>query len=199
MLIFEYVLPFSISTVYQRIESANRSNTAEKNLALWEEMKKGTEVGLKSCVRAKMDMKSDNGCMRDPTMYRCKLEPHITTGTKYKGKEVCLLILCPLGRTCLAFLTELSYQRFAATMELFFFPFHTNKNFSLPDLRFRMSDRGQHRGRYARVAYDRVSRPGRSIFLVHRRLGTPSRPHLGVRAIELAEPRFVQAQADVVR
>ena len=76
---FAFIIPF------QRTESQNRSNTPEQNLALWVEMKSGTEKGLKCCVRAKMDMKSDNGCMRDPTMYRCKLEPHITTGTKYKG------------------------------------------------------------------------------------------------------------------
>ncbi|KAH9496203.1 hypothetical protein Btru_010496 [Bulinus truncatus] len=29
-------------------------------------------------------MKSDNGCLRDPTMYRCKNESHVRTGTKYK-------------------------------------------------------------------------------------------------------------------
>ncbi len=55
-----------------------------KNLALWEEMKQGTETGLKCCVRAKIDMNADNGCMRDPTLYRCKLEPHVRTGDKYK-------------------------------------------------------------------------------------------------------------------
>ena len=31
-----------------------------------------------------MNMQSDNGCMRDPTIYRCKNEPHPSTGTKYK-------------------------------------------------------------------------------------------------------------------
>lgn len=56
----------------------------EKNLAMWEEMKKGSPAGQKCAVRAKIDMTSDNGCMRDPTLYRCKLEPHIRTGTKYK-------------------------------------------------------------------------------------------------------------------
>lgn len=56
----------------------------EKNLAMWEEMKKGSPAGQKCAVRAKIDMTSDNGCMRDPTLYRCKLERHIRTGNKYK-------------------------------------------------------------------------------------------------------------------
>ena len=56
----------------------------EKNLAMWEEMKKGTEAGQTCCIRAKVNMQSDNGCMRDPTMYRVRLEPHVRTGDKYK-------------------------------------------------------------------------------------------------------------------
>lgn len=51
---------------------------------MWEEMKKGTEKGQKCCVRAKIDMQSANGCMRDPTIYRCKNEVHPRTGDKYK-------------------------------------------------------------------------------------------------------------------
>lgn len=53
-------------------------------MKMWSEMKSGTEYGQKCCVRAKINMKSDNGCMRDPTMYRCKPEPHPHTGDKYK-------------------------------------------------------------------------------------------------------------------
>ncbi|EDW24465.1 GL24160 [Drosophila persimilis] len=68
----------------QRVESANRSNSVEKNLSLWQEMVNGSEAGQKCCVRAKIDMSSPNGCMRDPTIYRCKNEPHPRTGTKYK-------------------------------------------------------------------------------------------------------------------
>uniref|UniRef100_A0A6A7FM92 Bifunctional glutamate/proline--tRNA ligase-like n=1 Tax=Hirondellea gigas TaxID=1518452 RepID=A0A6A7FM92_9CRUS len=68
----------------ERKDSRNRSNSAEKNLSMWEDMKKATASGLKCAVRAKIDMSSNNGCMRDPTIYRCKLEPHIRTGTKYK-------------------------------------------------------------------------------------------------------------------
>ncbi|CAB4070099.1 EPRS [Lepeophtheirus salmonis] len=67
-----------------RTESKNRSNTVEKNMNLWKEMKAGTDKGISCCVRAKINMLSDNGCMRDPTIYRCKNEPHPSTGSKYK-------------------------------------------------------------------------------------------------------------------
>ncbi|XP_070578959.1 bifunctional glutamate/proline--tRNA ligase-like [Ptychodera flava] len=67
----------------QRQESKNRNNSIEKNLEMWNEMKKGTEFGQKCCLRAKIDMNSDNGCMRDPTIYRCKVETHVKTGNKY--------------------------------------------------------------------------------------------------------------------
>eukprot|EP00731_Ephydatia_muelleri_P022193 Em0014g784a len=67
-----------------RVESKNRNNSVETNMALWKEMKCGTEKGTTYCLRAKMDMQCDNGCMRDPTLYRSKLEPHPRTGDKYK-------------------------------------------------------------------------------------------------------------------
>ena len=67
-----------------RKESKCRSNSVAKNLSLWEEMKKGSDLGQRCAVRAKMDMSSDNGCMRDPTIYRCKPEPHPATGDRYK-------------------------------------------------------------------------------------------------------------------
>nr|XP_026500384.1 bifunctional glutamate/proline--tRNA ligase [Vanessa tameamea] len=68
----------------QKVESRNRNNSVEENLRRWQEMVKGTAVGVQNCVRAKIDMQSTNGCMRDPTIYRCKPEPHPRTGTKYK-------------------------------------------------------------------------------------------------------------------
>lgn len=68
----------------QKVESKNRNNSVEKNLQLWEEMKKASDVGVQCCVRAKIDMQSANGCMRDPTIYRCKPETHPRTGTQYK-------------------------------------------------------------------------------------------------------------------
>ncbi|XP_050061571.1 bifunctional glutamate/proline--tRNA ligase-like isoform X5 [Aphis gossypii] len=68
----------------QRIDSINRNNSIEKNLELWKQMVLGTEIGQKCCVRAKIDMQSANGCLRDPTIYRCKPEHHPRTGDKYK-------------------------------------------------------------------------------------------------------------------
>nr|XP_020664116.1 bifunctional glutamate/proline--tRNA ligase isoform X5 [Pogona vitticeps] len=68
----------------QRIESKHRSNSVEKNMQMWEEMKKGTDYGQTCCLRAKIDMNSNNGCMRDPTLYRCKNQPHPRTGNNYK-------------------------------------------------------------------------------------------------------------------
>ncbi|XP_045484689.1 bifunctional glutamate/proline--tRNA ligase isoform X2 [Pieris rapae] len=68
----------------QKVESRNRNNSVEKNLQLWEEMKKGSDIGIQNCVRAKIDMQSPNGCLRDPTIYRCKPEVHPRTGNKYK-------------------------------------------------------------------------------------------------------------------
>ncbi|CRL04183.1 CLUMA_CG017290, isoform A [Clunio marinus] len=68
----------------QRTESKNRKNSVEKNFEMWREMVAGSERGQKCCVRAKIDMSSPNGCLRDPTIYRCKNEPHPRTGTQYK-------------------------------------------------------------------------------------------------------------------
>ncbi len=68
----------------QRKESANRTNSVEKNLTLWSDMIAGNEQGQKCCVRLKINMNSNNGCMRDPTIYRCKPEEHVRTGNKYK-------------------------------------------------------------------------------------------------------------------
>ena len=68
-----------------KTESACRSQSVEENMKLWEEMKKGSDVGLECCVRIKIDMQSDNGCMRDPVCFRCNVEtPHHRTGEKYK-------------------------------------------------------------------------------------------------------------------
>ncbi|KAG7466074.1 hypothetical protein MATL_G00160980 [Megalops atlanticus] len=68
----------------QRVESRHRNNSVEKNMKMWEEMKAGTAYGQTCCMRAKIDMNSNNGCLRDPTLYRCKNTPHPRTGSTYK-------------------------------------------------------------------------------------------------------------------
>lgn len=64
-----------------RIESACRNFTPEKNLEIFEKMLKGEADEY--CLRAKIDMNSNNGCMRDPVLGRTNRNPHQRTGTKY--------------------------------------------------------------------------------------------------------------------
>lgn len=67
------------------IESVNRNQSVEKNMELFEEMRKGSDIGQKHCIRAKIDMQSKNKCMRDPVIYRCIVEiPHHRYQFKYK-------------------------------------------------------------------------------------------------------------------
>jgi len=67
------------------IESKHRTNTVEQNMSMFAEMQKGSEYGLKFCVRAKISMTDLNKCLRDPVMFRCNVTtPHHRTGTKYK-------------------------------------------------------------------------------------------------------------------
>ncbi|QLG74619.1 hypothetical protein HG535_0G05020 [Zygotorulaspora mrakii] len=67
------------------IASARRDRSVEENLKLFtQEMKNGTEEGLKNCVRAKIDYKALNKTLRDPVIYRCNLTPHHRTGTEWK-------------------------------------------------------------------------------------------------------------------
>lgn len=60
--------------------SANRNNSAEKSLQLFDEMLKGTEKGFQCVARAKIDYKSQNGCMRDPVIARCVKTEHAEPG-----------------------------------------------------------------------------------------------------------------------
>lgn len=65
-------------------ECEYRTKTVEENLAAWEQMKIASEIGCKYIVRAKIDMKSLNGTLRDPAIYRVNnITPHIRTGRKY--------------------------------------------------------------------------------------------------------------------
>jgi glutamyl-tRNA synthetase len=65
----------------KKIDSKTRNFTIEQNLEIFEKMIKGEEDEY--CLRAKMDMKSNNGCMRDPVLFRTFKLPHHRTGTKY--------------------------------------------------------------------------------------------------------------------
>lgn len=66
------------------VEGACRNQTIEENLGLWDEMRRGTPLGQKCVVRAKIAMNHRNTSMRDPAMYRCNLTPHHRTGSKFK-------------------------------------------------------------------------------------------------------------------
>lgn len=67
------------------IASARRDRTVEENLRVFEEMTKGSEEGLKNCLRAKISVDDKNKAMRDPVIYRCNLTPHHRTGTQWKA------------------------------------------------------------------------------------------------------------------
>ncbi|CUM64153.1 uncharacterized protein PRCAT00001745001 [Priceomyces carsonii] len=67
------------------IASERRDRSIEDNLRIFtQEMKNGTDEGLKNCLRAKIDYKALNKAMRDPVIYRCNLTPHHRTGNKWK-------------------------------------------------------------------------------------------------------------------
>lgn len=67
------------------LKSQRRDRSVEENLQIFtEEMKNGTEVGLKNCLRAKIDYTALNKLLRDPVIYRCNLTPHHRTGTEWK-------------------------------------------------------------------------------------------------------------------
>jgi glutamyl-tRNA synthetase len=68
----------------RREGNSYREAPVEENLRLWMEMVAGSEIGMTACLRAKIDMTSNNGSMRDPIMYRGKDMPHHRTGTTYK-------------------------------------------------------------------------------------------------------------------
>lgn len=65
----------------ERVESEGRAFSPEKNLEIFEHILKGEADEF--CLRAKIDMKSNNGCMRDPVLGRTNRTPHQKTHKKY--------------------------------------------------------------------------------------------------------------------
>lgn len=66
------------------IKSERRDRSIEENLRVFDEMKKGSEEGLRNCVRAKISVDANNKTLRDPVVYRCNPTPHARTGDKWK-------------------------------------------------------------------------------------------------------------------
>ncbi|KAJ1871924.1 glutamate--tRNA ligase [Coemansia sp. RSA 990] len=66
------------------IASRCRDQSVEENLERFEQMRLGTEMGERCCLRAKISVDCPNKAMRDPVIYRCKPVPHHRTGTAWK-------------------------------------------------------------------------------------------------------------------
>jgi len=77
---YELIKPQMREERGQGIASRRRGATVEENLSRFEEMTKGTEEGLRWCLRAKLSVDNPNKAMRDPVIYRCNLLPHHRTG-----------------------------------------------------------------------------------------------------------------------
>ncbi len=69
----------------QKIESKHRNSSIEDNLRVFNALIAGDKEVRQYCMRAKIDMSSLNGTMRDPVMYRANEIPHHRTGTKFKA------------------------------------------------------------------------------------------------------------------
>lgn len=69
----------------ERKNSKHRNQSPDDAIKFFELMCSGSEEGGKWCLRAKIDMNSDNGTLRDPVLYRQNLEPHHRSGTSYKA------------------------------------------------------------------------------------------------------------------
>jgi glutamyl/glutaminyl-tRNA synthetase len=69
----------------ERKESKHRNASVEENLKWFEALLRGEKDAQKYCLRAKIDMGSVNGTMRDPVLYRSNETPHLKTGTQFKA------------------------------------------------------------------------------------------------------------------
>lgn len=54
----------------KRLPSKRRDRPAAESLAIFREMKAGTDAGKGHCIRARIQYDSNNGAMRDPVIYR---------------------------------------------------------------------------------------------------------------------------------
>ncbi|GMH57229.1 hypothetical protein TL16_g02326, partial [Triparma laevis f. inornata] len=68
-----------------RQNSSRRGFTVQENMDYFDLMCSGDAEGAKWCLRAKINMQSVNGTMRDPVLYRQNLTPHHRSGTTYKA------------------------------------------------------------------------------------------------------------------
>lgn len=66
-----------------RQESKCRAYTVADNMRWFEALLRGEAQDY--CLRAKIDMGSVNGTMRDPVLYRFNATPHHRTGTRFKA------------------------------------------------------------------------------------------------------------------
>jgi hypothetical protein len=69
----------------ERLNSKHRDQTLDESLKYFKLMCSGSQEGSTWCLRAKINMQSDNGTMRDPVLFRQNLEPHHRCGTKFKA------------------------------------------------------------------------------------------------------------------
>ena len=65
------------------LDSSHRTRSVEESLRLFAQMRDGKHPDGSMVLRAKIDMKSPNINMRDPTLYRIKHAEHHRTGSKW--------------------------------------------------------------------------------------------------------------------
>ena len=69
----------------ERQNSRHRDQLLAEAMEYFNLMCSGKEEGKAWCLRAKIDMASDNGTLRDPVLYRQNTTPHHRSGTKFQA------------------------------------------------------------------------------------------------------------------